>query len=339
MVSAKPALRADIETLRDYVEQLPDDIPTGPIIPEGTNTQTGIISIPYTNTSYTAQKKKVATAALAYKVDPPNDQSVNFNAITIEDVELNDAGPVFRSYGPGEIRNLTIRRIRSLAGAYRSKQMGLVTIGNTYITDALFEDLYYVGAGVVTDKYDIPAGIALQGKDGNDGGERIIIRNFRFENIRASYSGYPNGDGVAIEATYSKALVQNGFVKNCVDAGYDFKAQDSRMEDVAAEGCRESFKIWSPGQHGALFSRSPTFAHVMAMGDANRFTPDKPLVIEHLDCRAPTKAPIFRCENGVTQIIVKSHNLSGIQPGTPILSTDSLAKGTTIVWEQGAPKF
>jgi len=202
------------------------------------------------------------------------------------------------------------------------------------------EDLVYEGNAPCTDSGDVVAGVALQGKDANDGGSNITIRRFSLKNIKADYSGYLNADGIAVEGTYSNVTVRDGLIEDVSDAGIDFKARTSTIDNVLVRRARQILKSWAPNHYGAIYGEDPTFAYMMQMGNTTNFTPGEADVYDHITFRNTGGAPkpLFRFENGPTQAIVKSYTLEGDFSGGSLASIDGPSVGSSIDWGlQGPP--
>ena len=293
-------------------------------------------TIPATASTYAAAGKKYSGVALAYKLEGAD---INMDGLTLQDIEGQSANIVFRSYGAGEVRNLRIERMRMTSGIYTSGiPSGLIYSGGTRLIDAVFRDLTYKSIKPVTNPSDIVAAFALTGKDADDTGDGILLESFDFRDLIATYTtGYKNTDGVSVEGGYLNFTAKNGIVSNVSDACYDIKPPKARLDNCFGEKSREIFKLWQPNHHGALYSANPSFAHLLLAGDDGTHWTD-PLVIDHLSCRnAAGTQPIFRTEGGTRPIIVKSHDLSGCKPGTPLISKDGPSAASSITWVQGMP--
>lgn len=307
-----------------------------PVPPNASGTAlTDRVVIPAGTAPFAQSGKRFSGAAVGYRLEG---SGFNIPSISLKDTALSNCNIGFRSYGQGVIGDLLVERMHLPNGRWTSGiPSGLIYSQGTRLMNAVFRDLLYNTTQKIAAD-DNCACIALTGKGANDIGDNILIEDFDLRGLDISVSSaYPNTDGIAVERGYNGLLIRRGVVYDMEDAGYDIKSVVCRLDDVRAENCRQPFKFWTPNHHGALYGVNPRFAQIIVTSEEIGAW-DEPMVIDHLSCRSSTGLfPILRAERGARQIIIKSHDLSGCPPGTPLLSKDSYSAATTVTWEQGTP--
>lgn len=306
--------------------------PAAPAVATSTRTSTKVLS-----GAYSARGVALSGVGVGYRLNSGTLTG------TFEDLTGTDLGLTFRGYG-GRLENVSFNRIRSTEARHANGVgMGLILINNTKVSGLDIGNFYYSAAKPNDDPGDVPACIALAGKDTNDGGQDIHIHDGYCENIFAQYPAGidqgENADGLAVEKTYSNVLVENVWINGCSDTGFDIKALLSRLSNVISQGCARGFKLWSANEHGDLFSVRPGHhgpwvkAHVNVMG-GTRLSLDKPLFIRRLYAENDIKTPIFNAENAPVKVIVHFCDFH-VPVGTPLLVTERSAKGSVVICETG----
>jgi hypothetical protein len=331
--------RASQALIQAKLDSVPWAMPAiSPAIPNATGSiNVSRVTIPADASTYSDGGRRFQGTPVGYRLEGTG---ININGLTLSDTELQQSNIGFRSYGAGTVRGLKIERMHLPTGIYTPGiPIGLIYSQGTNLIDAVFRDLLYNGTQGVTDGSAIVGGIVLSGKGSTDIGNGILIEDFDLRNLLITApSAYPNSDGVSIERGYLGVRLRRGRVINGADTGYDIKAPDAWLDDVYAEGWRQSGKFWNPLHLGAFYSANPKFAHILLTRETQGAWAE-PMVIEHLNCRNTVGLqPIFRMEDGTRRVIVKSYDLSGCRPGTPLISRDSLSAASVVDWgPQGTP--
>ena len=305
-----------------------------PVIPGSPTPRTSTVMVE-DESSYALSGQRWQSSGLAVRLNG----SIDMDSLTLRDITLQGNRTLLRAYSTGVVRNLTVERCELSDGSYATgMNQGMVIVSNTKLYDAVLRDLKGVWTQPCTDSGDNPAGICLQGKEANDGGERILIERCSMEGLIADYTDrYKNADCYSIEKTYSKVQMRHCFGRNASDAIYDIKAVDSCLDECHGELAREIYKFWCKNHHGAIYGADPTFAGMMVMGPEADYA-GTPLVIEHLSLRSAggTAVPI-RFEGGRKDVIIKSHDLSGWNGSSTLGTRDGASAGSTVTWVEGEP--
>ena len=242
--------------------------------------------------------------------------------LILRDVLAVKCGPLVQLRNVDQV---VLERVASV-DAYASGTYGLGLIRLTDRIGSLrVSDFRWEGAQEAPNTSDAWSVINLWGKDADDTCSDWQIRRGVIRNARmGSGSNYLNADGISTERGHTNGIIEDIFIEGVSDAGIDCKGVGCRIRQVEVRDARQSFKLWSSGEHGRLVSRDPRFAHIISK-------PGATIVIERLEVSGDPTKPLVAFEDGPSHVIIKSGDWS---PEQKLAKFDGAA-GATLTLPDG----
>jgi len=311
----------------DYLDECPTAMTVDrPVLPTVTaNLESG--GNPTNSVGTGRDNRNIYSKYMVYDLTSTSTSNIVEN-VTVSDHELEYCG-LLMNFNGNYMNNVTFERIRHLDARFSSHGFGLVKLSN-YIDNLTVRDVWWVSNPYrVYD--DVEGVINLRGKNSNDVGSGFLFERC-FGAWGYSQTGYPNMDGISTEGLYSDGVISNCSFQDFIDAGYDIKGQNWRLDKTVALRCRQSYKIWGASdRHGWVVSVKPTYAHfIMKTNPANDSIGYNQF--EKVEAYGELGKPIFQFETYGSDVIITGEIL--YEEGQVLARSDS--SGGRIIMPDGS---
>lgn len=287
------------------------DGPAAPLPPRKVTEPTTMTGMPKPVSTrwrnFTLGPKTIRGNYLLYKInrgEAPRNWHVHDITIT--------GGQIVDNYG-GAFPDSRWERINAING----RASGLLEFSGLS-SNVLISDIRFETGEVNTQRGKVYGAIVFAGKGPDDRGDNILIRRVALHGMKAKHDGYPNADGISVEAGYSNVRYEDVRVSGSSDGGIDTKAFPATCGRVWLENNARNFRIWNGIDcDGPVWSINPWTYHIHLMPKA-----DGSSVFRFRDVtfRSKGKQPLIAVDGGYSgrkaKVIIESCTID-VPPGTP----------------------